>query len=114
MGGLLFFYIEHCYVPTPRPLDGHEISYNRICSEAHSIQHNKTSNSTTTSNTSSTFLNDQNVQMKIDIADHTIKLCLDFPPKSNIRQCNIDMSTAWEWFDYTASVAFTTGTKGTI
>ena len=111
LGGLFFFYIEHCYVPTPRPLDGHEISYNKICSEANDIQQNRTNNFTTTSNTSSsTLLNDKKIQMKIDIADHTIKMCLEFPPKNNVRQCNISIPATWEWFDYTASVAFTTGT----
>lgn len=54
-------------------------------------------------------MNDKEIQMKIDIADHTIKMCLEFPPKNNVRQCNISLSAAWEWFDYTASVAFTTG-----
>lgn len=111
MGGLLFFFIEHCYAPTPRPLDSHENSYNEICSKVFYIQQNLTNNFTTTSNTSltSTLLNDKDLQLKINIADHTIKMCLDFPPKSNVRKCKMDISKVWEWFDYTASVAFTTG-----
>uniref|UniRef100_A0A7M5WXW9 Potassium channel domain-containing protein n=1 Tax=Clytia hemisphaerica TaxID=252671 RepID=A0A7M5WXW9_9CNID len=121
LGSLLFFYIEHCHSPTEKIVESHEKAYENLCKEAEYIkrkleQNNSSVINSSMSNSTSTNLNKTTYLMGHNKSDHrhllaqyAIELCEDFKPKDYLRRCEISMPTLAEWFDFTASVAFTTG-----
>ena len=133
LGALFFYYIEHCYTPEPRPLAAQEAYYNQICMKILELRIKRTTrnstktmmnsmNSTTTTTTTTTATTHSNQttvaptitfneteRLLLHIAEHTMQICKDHPPEDLIRKCEMSLSVVWEWFDFTSSVAFTTG-----
>ncbi|XP_066926372.1 open rectifier potassium channel protein 1-like [Clytia hemisphaerica] len=99
LGALLFYYIEHCYTPTPRRIERHEKAYQDLCARVALLQ----TNLSLINNTS------QSNNYKNELADYAIELCTNAKPKDYTRRCEMAISTLAEWFDYTCSVTFTIG-----
>ena len=107
LGALLFYYIEHCYTPTPRRIEPHEKAYQELCARVILIQSNLSQINTTSQNSSINTSN--STDHKYELADYAIELCTNAKPRDYTRRCEMDISTLAEWFDFTASVAFTIG-----
>jgi len=106
-GSLLFFYIENCYDPVIPALEDHEVAYTQLCqivAKYDNFTHNGTTTHTVNPNVSASDRNRH-------VAEVALKMCNMNPPKVNNRKCELTLAEVCRWFDFTTSVAFTTGKR---
>lgn len=100
LGSLLFLYIEHCYDSVPPRLSAMELAYLFICDNMENIKDEGLFNTTviqTYGNSSvGNFTNIREMCEKRDEIEPRIA-------------CELTLKTFSKWFEYTASIAFTTG-----
>lgn len=92
LGSLLFLYIEHCYDPVLKPLNGLEKGYTAICDIMENVN-------------LPIFDENNNTEKLLQIND----ICSERNALKERNACELSMGTFSKWFEYTASIAFTTG-----
>ena len=110
LGGLGFFYIEHCRdVKIPKKLSTGESSFIEICSNLSNMLHNSTT--VTASNFINNFNNNTTVSLELKYFLNNIQLtCIQ--NKAEVldeRQCELTTVDWFKWMEYTMTVAFTIG-----
>lgn len=98
LGSLLFLYIENCYDPVPRPLNNMEQDYTTICSIAESKNIGVIDDGDN---------NNNNTKILLQI----VEICKKKKEYVNAQECELNLRTFSMWFEYTASIAFTTGKR---
>ena len=111
LGGLGFFYVEHCRdEKIPKNLSTGEGSFIQICNNLSKMLHNGT---TIASNFINSLTNNSNTTVSLELKyflDNIQSTCIQ--NKAEVldeRKCEITILEWFKWMEYTMTVAFTIG-----